>query len=104
MVVSKVEDHRETIEKIFAEIETLSNTHTELQNVGESHKSQIRSLGENFESRVGELQNHLSSLDTDLQTKLHSKGKCGICCILVGRAQLKVKLGKNMYINLNFEM
>ena len=105
LVVSKVEDQRETIEKIFAEIETLSNTHTELQNVRESHKSQIRSLGANFESRVGELQNHLSSLDADLQTKLHSRGKCGICCILVCRAQLKVKLGKNnMYINLNFEM
>ena len=102
LVVSKVEDQRETIEKIFAEIETLSNSHTELQNVRDSHKSQISLLGENFESRVGELQNHLSSLDADLQTKLHSRGKCGICCILVDRARLKANLGKNNMQILNF--
>lgn len=91
LIVSKLEDQRETIEKIFAEIETLSNTHTELQNIRESHKSQLSLLGENFESRVGELQNHLSSLDADLQTKLHSRGKCGICGIFGGQASFKAK-------------
>ena len=91
LLVSKVEDQRETIDKIFAEIETLSNTYTELQNVRESHKSQISLLGENFESRVGELQNHLSSLDADLQTKLHSRGKCGICGIFGVKALIKAK-------------
>ena len=91
LIVSKVEDQRETIEKIFAEIETLSNTHTELQNIRESHKSQISLLGENFESRVGELQNHLSSLDADLQIKLHSRGKCGFFSTLGGKASLKAK-------------
>ena len=78
LIVSKVEDQRETIEKIFAEIETLSNTNNELQNVRATHTSQISLLGENFESRVGELQNQLSSLDVDLQTKLNSRGKFGI--------------------------
>ena len=78
LIVSKVEDQRETIEKIFAEIETLSSTNNELQNVRATHTSQISLLGENFESRVGELQNQLSSLDVDLQTKLNSRGKFGI--------------------------
>ena len=75
LLVEKIDNQKDSIEQMFADLENFSAVKDEMRSMRESQSSQIISLNDGFDNKIDDLQKLFQSLDVKFENNLQNSGK-----------------------------